>query len=894
MVGPQSAGAAPGPACYGRGGVEPTVTDANLVLNRLSAGSPLAGRIGLDQALAHAAVQRLGSRIGLETEALASGIVRIAVGRMVSAIKQISIANGYDPRDFTLLPYGGAGPMHAAAIADELEMTRVLIPVGPGNFAAFGSLISDLRRDYARTATTPSVEAGAAVIETLFRDIETQARDDLLAEGVEPARIVLKPFGRHALCRPVLGTRRRTAVPSRPPSKPCRPPSPRSMTAASVTAGVAPWRSSPTASPPWAAWTNRNCRPGPPAVRPAKPLLEARDVWFDGGFRSTPILDRARLRAGETITGPAVLEESGSTTLVPPGWSLRVLRYGDLLMEKVRMNPITLEVICESLIAIVREMRATIIRASYSSVIYEFDDFSCALFGPDGELVAQSWDHPGHVLPLPWGVRCALEDFAGDIQPGDAILLNDPYRGGTHLNDVTLLCPLFDDAGNMLIFPAVRAHWVDVGGMVPGSYSGLSTNVYQEGVRIPPIKIIERGTFNRSAMTLLMANMRVPEEREGDLRASLGACNIAERRIRTLLAKYGWDTVREAVKINLDRSERRLRQRIAALPDGDYHAEDYLEFYNAGKLDPVLARLKLTVAGDHLTADFAGTNPQVPGVVNCSLAVAGAGVFVAVKATLDPGGAVNEGAFRPITLKAPEASIFNVRADAPAGAHGEVRKRGVSLTMAALAQIIPDKVSGDLCGSSFPNSIGGWNERRGRQYVLLRIARGRQRRLCRRRWSQRLRQYRLRQPAVGAQRRIDRKRNAAVDRGLHPARGRRRRGPDAWRRWHDTPRPPAGRGSELLGPERPGGDPALWGAGRRERRAVPSVRANRPRNRHLRHARQGNRAPDPERRYRGHAVIRRRRLRRSAGPPAAGRPAGCGNRLRIPRTRPRRLRRRPD
>ncbi len=381
------------------------------------------------------------------------------------------------------------------------------------------------------------------------------------------------------------------------------------------------------------------------------------------------------------------------------------------------IDPITLEVICEGLIAIVREMRATIIRASYSSVIYEFDDFSCALFGPSGEMVAQSWDHPGHVLPLPWGVRCALEDFAGDLRPGDAILLNDPYRGGTHLNDVTLLCPVFDDAGNMLIFPAVRAHWVDVGGMVPGSYSGLSSNVYQEGVRIPPIKIIARGEVDRAAMTLLLANMRVPEERQGDFNASLGACKVAEQRIRKLIAKYGWEKVGEAVRINLDRTERRLRDRIRELPDGDYLYEDYLEFFNQGRLDPVLARIRLTVAADQLIADFAGTNPQVPGVVNCSLAVAGAGVFVAVKATLDPGGAVNEGAFRPITLKAPEASIFDVRSDAPAGAHGEVRKRAVSLTMGALAQVIPDLVCGDLCGSSFPNAIGGWNRRRNRQYV---------------------------------------------------------------------------------------------------------------------------------------------------------------------------------
>ncbi|MGI9410371.1 MAG: hydantoinase B/oxoprolinase family protein, partial [Hyphomicrobiaceae bacterium] len=382
-----------------------------------------------------------------------------------------------------------------------------------------------------------------------------------------------------------------------------------------------------------------------------------------------------------------------------------------------KIDPITLEVVCEGLIAVVREMRANIIRASYSSVIYEFDDFSCALFGPDAQLVAQSWDHPGHVLPLPWGVRCAFEDFKDDINPGDAFLLNDPYRGGTHLNDVTLIVPVFDEAGQLLIFPAVRAHWVDVGGMVPGSYSGLSTNIYQEGVRIPPIKIMEGGAFNRAAMTLLMANMRVPFEREGDLKAALGACRIAESRIHKLVSKYGWETLTDCVEINLDRTERRLREKIGALPDGTYHHEDYLEYYNGGRLDPVLARLSLTVAGDHVTADFTGSNEQVPGVVNNSLAVAGAGVFVALKSTLDPGGVVNEGAFRPITLKAPSGTIFNVALDAPAGAHGEVRKRAVSVSLGALAQAIPDKVSGDLCGSSFPNAIGGWNPRRDRQYV---------------------------------------------------------------------------------------------------------------------------------------------------------------------------------
>jgi len=380
------------------------------------------------------------------------------------------------------------------------------------------------------------------------------------------------------------------------------------------------------------------------------------------------------------------------------------------------VDPITLEVVCEGLIAIVREMRATVIRASYSPVIWDMDDFSCALFDPLGQMIAQSEDHPGHVLPMPWSVRCAMEDFEGDLRPGDVILLNDSYRGGTHLNDVTMLYPLFD-GDELIIFPAVRAHWSDVGGGAPGSYSGLNTNIYQEGVRIPPIKIVEEGRLNRAAMALLLNNMRLPEDRRGDFNASLGACRIAESRIRRLLAKYGRKTVLDCITLNLDRSERRLRARIATLPRGEYVYEDYLEFYQDGGFDPVLMRLTLTIAGDEIVADFAGSSPQVPGVVNSTLATTGAGVLVAVKAVLDPEGPINHGTFRPIRLQAPEASIVDVKLDAPAGAHGEVRKRAVSVMLGALAQVVPELVSGDLCGTSFPNAMGGRDERRQRDYV---------------------------------------------------------------------------------------------------------------------------------------------------------------------------------
>jgi len=382
----------------------------------------------------------------------------------------------------------------------------------------------------------------------------------------------------------------------------------------------------------------------------------------------------------------------------------------------VTVDPITLEVVCEGLIAIVREMRATVIRASYSPVIWDMDDFSCALFDPLGQMIAQSEDHPGHVLPMPWSVRCAMEDFEGDLRPGDVILLNDSYRGGTHLNDVTMLYPLFD-GDELIIFPAVRAHWSDVGGGAPGSYSGLNTNIYQEGVRIPPIKIVEEGRLNRAVMALLLNNMRLPEDRRGDFNASLGACRIAESRIRRLLAKYGRKTVLDCITLNLDRSERRLRARIATLPRGEYVYEDYLEFYQEGGFDPVLMRLTLTIAGEEIVADFAGSSPQVPGVVNSTLATTGAGVLVAVKAVLDPEGPINHGTFRPIRLLAPEASIVDVKLDAPAGAHGEVRKRAVSVMLGALAQVVPALVSGDLCGTSFPNAMGGRDGRRQRDYV---------------------------------------------------------------------------------------------------------------------------------------------------------------------------------
>jgi N-methylhydantoinase A len=332
-VGPQSAGADPGPACYGKGGRQPTVTDANLVLNRLGAGGKLAGQIAMDPDLARDAVADLGARVGLDANTMAEGIIRIAVANMVSAIKQISIANGHDPRDFVLLPYGGAGPMHAAAIADELEMRRILVPVGPGNFAAFGSLISDLRRDYARTRTAILGDIGYEAVDAMFREIEDRARQGLLDEGVAANRIVLR---RSAGMR-YLGQSWELLVDLADAV----------TSVADMEAAFADVHDRRFGHRSGGAVEIVNFRVTALGVvdKPDLPrwlsggtadraMIGTRPVWFDGRFLETPIHDRTRLAAGVTLHGPAVIEESGSTTLLPQGWSLLVLEHGDLLLEK--------------------------------------------------------------------------------------------------------------------------------------------------------------------------------------------------------------------------------------------------------------------------------------------------------------------------------------------------------------------------------------------------------------------------------------------------------------------------------------------------------------------------------------------------------------------------------
>jgi N-methylhydantoinase B len=382
------------------------------------------------------------------------------------------------------------------------------------------------------------------------------------------------------------------------------------------------------------------------------------------------------------------------------------------------IDPITLEVLREAFVSIVREMRVTLVRTAYSSILYEGEDFSCVLMDGQAQIVAMSrgQDHPLHIVPIGWSVRAVRERFGEDIHPGDIFLHNDPYTGGTHLNDVAMIYPLFADGG-LFVFPVVRAHWGDVGGMSAGSLSGEATEIFQEGVRIPPIRIVDRGRPNQAALDLIFANMRGPRERRGDFDAMVGTCRKAAERVEGLAARYGVPIVRAAVVELMDRAEARMRSRIRELRDGEYVYEAHLESGRT-RLEPLTVRCRVTVAGDAITIDLTGTSPQTAGPTNVGPAMAPTGAFTIIKAFLDPGSEVNSGAFRPLTVITPPGTIVNANLPAPCGGMVEVKYCVESAVMGALAPALDGKVTGDLKGGGNHCYVGGPHPATGETFIF--------------------------------------------------------------------------------------------------------------------------------------------------------------------------------
>ncbi|RDI72232.1 hydantoinase B/oxoprolinase family protein [Halopelagius longus] len=381
------------------------------------------------------------------------------------------------------------------------------------------------------------------------------------------------------------------------------------------------------------------------------------------------------------------------------------------------VDPVTLEVVRNACEAIAEEMNANLVRTGYSPNIKERRDCSTALFDADGEMIAQAETMPVHLGAMPFSVRAAVDRFPPEtLEPGDAVLLNDPFRGGAHLPDLTLVSPVFR-GGEVIAYAANRAHHADIGGARAGSVAADSTEIYQEGLRIPPVKFVEAGETNEDVLELILANVRTPEERRGDLRAQEAANATGRRRFSDLAAERG-DELHAALEAVKDYSERRMRAEIAELPDGTYEFADVLDDDGRGNEDlPV--EVAVTVDGDEVVVDFEGTAPQTEGPVNAVFAVTASATYYAVRCVTDPDIPPNHGCYRPVTIDAPEGTIVNPTPPAAVvGGNLETSQRVTDAVLGAFGSVVPDRVVAGSQGTMNNVTFGGTDPRDGTPYAF--------------------------------------------------------------------------------------------------------------------------------------------------------------------------------
>jgi N-methylhydantoinase B len=372
----------------------------------------------------------------------------------------------------------------------------------------------------------------------------------------------------------------------------------------------------------------------------------------------------------------------------------------------MELDATTIEVIKGALIYAAEEMGIALRKSAYSPNIKERMDHSCALFDHKRRLAAQAEHIPVHLGSMAMAVREGLRLYNGELGPGDMLLLNDPYISGTHLPDLTLIAPIFH-GDELLGYAANKAHHTDVGGRAPGSIAGDSTELYQEGLIIPPVRFVRGGVIDPEISWLIRSNVRTPEVQMGDLRAQIASNNTGIQRMKALLDEYSAETLQRAIDAVMDYSERRMRSEIRAIPDGTYEAEDWLEDSGTGD-KPLKIRVKVTIDRDNIEFDFSGTAPQVAGPVNAPLGVTLAGVFYTLISVTDPSIPVNDGCFRPLKLNIPEGCFLNPRKPAPvAGGNVETSQRNVDALMGAFAKALPDRVPAASQGTMNNVSIGG-------------------------------------------------------------------------------------------------------------------------------------------------------------------------------------------
>ena len=675
-VGPESAGADPGPACYRRSGPL-TVTDCNVMLGKLQADFfPRVFGPGGDEPLDPTVVARefesLARRIHEATGdrrtpvEVAAGFLRIAVENMANAIKKISVQRGHDVTAYTLNCFGGAGGQHACLVADALGMKRVLIHPFAGVLSAYGMGLADLT-----TIRELAVDAilDDALVEDLQRRLaerEADGRAELAAQGVAEEAIsaihklqlkyegtdttLLVDFGGADAMRQAFEAAHRQQFGFVMPDKPL-------VAAAGVVEVVG-------------ASGAMSDEPDLPRRESGEPEIIGRVETHMAGenHRDTPVHDREGLLPGDRVDGPAIIRDPVSTIVVEPGWQATISVKNHVIMERVAalpgrtavgtdVDPVMLEVFNNLFMSIAEQMGSTLEKTAYSANIKERLDFSCAVFDARGGLVANAPHVPVHLGSMGESVRAIIQEREGSMRPGDVYMLNDPYHGGTHLPDVTVITPVFDDAGvELLFYIASRAHHADIGGSTPGSMPPDSSTIDEEGVLITNFEAVAAGEFRERALRELFGGGAMParnvEQNLNDLKAQIAANNRGGNELRRMVGHFGLDVVQAYMQHVQDNAEEQVRRVLDVLDNGAWEKE-----LDSG------ARVRVAIRVDReartAVVDFTGSSPQQASNFNAPKAVTRAAVLYVLRTLVQDVIPLNDGCLKPIELVVPEGSMLN-------------------------------------------------------------------------------------------------------------------------------------------------------------------------------------------------------------------------------------------
>jgi 5-oxoprolinase (ATP-hydrolysing) len=677
-VGPESAGANPGPAAYRRGGPL-TVTDCNVMVGKLRPELfPAVFGPNGDQPLDTGAVITKFAQLAKEVEratgqkktpeAIAAGFLRIAVENMANAIKHISVQRGYDVTEYTLTCFGGAGGQHACLVADALGMQRVYIHPFAGVLSAYGMGLADVRtlKQCAVEKELSNTLLNALTDE--FSVLGNAARADVEAQGLAATQVrvvntvALKYDGTDTTIElPVTSSTNQASL----------------LTAFEATyrqryGFLMPGRALVVeAIAAEAIGQTQSANEVPPTLATRDGSLQSRasvHAYMDDADRATGVYYREDLRPGDVIVGPAIIKEPIATTVVEPEWRAVVTPLDHLVLERTKVkerahaigttaDPVLLEVFNNLFMAIAEQMGVTLANTSYSVNIKERLDFSCAIFDPEGNLVANAPHMPVHLGSMGESVRVILEKRAGQMKPGDAFVLNAPYAGGTHIPDVTVVTPVFlKGETTPLFYTAARGHHADIGGITPGSMPPFSKHISEEGVLLDNVQLVREGVFLEDDLTHILTHDAYPvrnvTQNIADLRAQVASCNKGAIELAKMVEHFGRDVVVAYMNHVQDNAEESVRRVIHKLTDGEFGVD--LD-------DGSHIHVKVSINRAERTAkvDFTGTSAQRPSNFNAPRSVSRAVVLYVFRTLVDDEIPMNAGCLKPIDIVIPDGSMLS-------------------------------------------------------------------------------------------------------------------------------------------------------------------------------------------------------------------------------------------